>query len=161
MAVVLPNGALPLIQFNVQDTMVGGVSRTSESGASHQAVNVSHRLLERSLPMISPKMRVRAMMAFVAIIALGIWGEQMRRRRAYCLKKSLEHRSKLLMISSHFSHPLMSAADEEKLRRTYPHAAWHLEVSDAYLRCANRPWQPVPPEPDEPFSFPPGKVGVR
>jgi hypothetical protein len=111
--------------------------------------------------MIKPKIRIRALMAIIAIVALGIWGEQMRRRRDYCLKKSLEHRTKLLMMSLHFQHPLMSAAEEEKLRRTYPHAAWHLEVSDAYLRCANQPWQAVPPEPDEPFSFPPGVVPDR
>ena len=111
--------------------------------------------------MIRPKVRIRALMALIAIIAFGIWGEQMRRRRAYCLKKSLEHRSKLLMVSFHFQHPLLSAQQEEKLRRTYPHAAWHLEVSDAYLRCANRSWQPVPPEPEEPVSFPPGEVSAR
>ena len=97
------------------------------------------------------------MMALVAIVALGIWGEQMRRRRAYCLRKSLEHRGKLMMISMHFSHPLMSEKDEERLRRTYPHAAWHLGVSDTYLRHANRPWLPLPPEPEEPFEFPPGR----
>src|SRR5271165_3003686 len=132
-----------------------------KGGANKNDINVCRPLLERSLPMIRPKVRIRALMALVAIIALGLWGEQMRRRRAYCLKKSLEHRSKLIMISFHFQHPLLSAAEEAKLRRTYPHAAWHLEVSDAYLRFANRPWQPVPAEPDEPFSFPPGEVSAR
>jgi hypothetical protein len=107
---------------------------------------------------VRPKLRVRSVMVLVAVVALGVWGEQMMRRRAYCLRKSLEHRSKLMMVSFHFSTPLHTAEEEEKLRRTYPHAAWHLEVSDAYLRCASRPWQPVPPEPPEPFSFPPGQV---
>ena len=111
--------------------------------------------------MVRPKLRVRTLMVLVAVIALGVWGEQMRRRRAYCLRKSLEHRTKLLMTSFHFSQRLLSPEDEEKLRRTYPHAAWHLEVSDAYLRCASRPWQPVPPEPPEPFAFPPGHVPAQ
>jgi hypothetical protein len=79
----------------------------------------------------------------------------------YCLQMSREHRGKLLMISSHFLHPLMSAKDEERLRKTYPHAAWHLSVSDTYLRHASRPWLPVPPEPEEPFGFPPGQVMTR
>ncbi len=108
--------------------------------------------------MARPKIRVGALMALVAVIALGIWGEQMRRRRAYCLRKSLEHRSKLFMTSFHFSHRPLPREAEERWRRTYPHAAWHLAVSDAYLRCAGRPWQSVPPEPPEPSDFPPGKV---
>jgi hypothetical protein len=97
-------------------------------------------------------------MALVAIVAFGIWGEQMRRRRAYCLQKSREHRGKLMMISLHWSHPLMSQEQEEKLRKTYPHAAWHLGVSDTYLRHAAHPWLSVPPEPEEPFEFSPGQV---
>ena len=108
--------------------------------------------------MVRPKLQVRAVMALVAIVAFGIWGEQMRRRRAYCLRMSREHRGKLLMFSYHFSHPLMSADAEEKLRKTYSHAAWHLSVSDTYLRHASRPWLPAPPEPEEPFDFPPGRV---
>jgi hypothetical protein len=108
--------------------------------------------------MMRPKLRIRAAMALIAIVAFGIWGEQMRRRRAYCLRKSFEHRTKLLMISLHFPHPLMSAKKEEELRKTYPHAAWHLSVSDTYLRHARRPWLPMPPEPKEPFEFPPGQV---
>jgi hypothetical protein len=100
-------------------------------------------------------------MALVALVALGMWGEQMRRRRAYCLRKSLEHRSKLLIVSFHCSHRLFSAEVEERLRRTYPHAAWHLEVSDAYLRCASQPWRPVPPEPPEPFEFPVAQIPTR
>lgn len=97
-------------------------------------------------------------MAMVAIVALGIWGEQMRRRRAECLQKSRDHRGKLLMTSLHFSHPLMSEKDEENLRRTYPHAAWHLRVSDTYLRHAGRPWLPVPAEPEEPSDFSSGQA---
>lgn len=109
-------------------------------------------------PVVRPKIRVRAVMALVAIIALGLWGEQMRRRRAYCLQKSLEHRTRLLMVSVHMSHRPLPPEAEERLRRTYPHAAWHLEISDAYLRCASRPWQPEPPEP---FSFPPGQLPAQ
>jgi hypothetical protein len=97
-------------------------------------------------------------MVLVMIVALGLWGEQMRRRRAYCLRKSLEHRSKLYMWSFHASNRLLPPEKEEELRKTYPHAAWHLEVSDAYLRYASRPWQLVPPEPPEPFDFPPGRL---
>lgn len=89
--------------------------------------------------MVRPKLRVRVLMALVAVVAFGIWGEQMRRRRAYCLQKSLEHRTKLIMVSFHMSHAPMSTEAEERLRKTYPHAAWHLAVSDAYLRCARRP----------------------
>jgi hypothetical protein len=111
--------------------------------------------------MVRPKIRVRTVMVLIVIIALGLWGEQMRRRRAYCLRMSREHRGKLLMTSLHFLHPLMSAKDEERLRKTYPHAAWHLSVSDTYLRHASRPWLPVPPEPEEPFDFPPGQVMTR
>ena len=117
--------------------------------------------MERSLPMIRPKMRIRALMAIVAIVALGIWGDQMRRRRHYCLKKSLEHRTKLLMMSFHFQHAIMSASGRRETAEDVSHAAWQLEVSDAYLRCANRPWQAVPPEPDEPFSFLPGEAPAR
>jgi hypothetical protein len=82
----------------------------------------------------------------------------MRQRRAYSLRKSLEHRSKLFMTSLHCSHRLLSTEAEEKLRRSYPHAAWHLDVSDAYLRCASHPWETVPSEPPEPSDFPPGQV---
>jgi hypothetical protein len=97
-------------------------------------------------------------MVLVAIIALGIWGEQIRERRDYCLRMSREHRGKLLMTSLHFSYPRMSAKDEERLRKNYPHAAWHLNVSDTYIYYASRPWLPPPPEPEEPFEFPPGQV---
>jgi hypothetical protein len=97
-------------------------------------------------------------MALVAIIAVGIWGERMRQRRAYCLRMSLEHRGKLYMASFHMQHRLLTAKEEETLRRTYPHAAWHLNVSDTYLHYASRPWLTVPPEPEEPFAFPPGQV---
>ncbi len=108
--------------------------------------------------MVRPRIRVRAVMALVLVVALGLWGEQMRRRRAYCLRRSLEHRSSLYMVSLHMPHRPLPPEAEEKLRRTYPHAAWHLQMSDAYLRCASRPWQSVPPEPPEPFAFPPGRV---
>jgi hypothetical protein len=104
--------------------------------------------------MVRPRFRLRGLMILVAAIGVGMWGEQMRRRRAYCLRKADEHRSKLLMMSFHFSTPRFSPEEEERLRRTYPHAAWHLKVSDAFRRCANRPWEPVPPEPPEPSVFP-------
>jgi hypothetical protein len=108
--------------------------------------------------MVRPKIRISGLMALVAVFALGIWGEQMRQRRAYCLRKSREHRTKLLMTSFHMQHAPMATEAEKELRKTYPHAAWHLTVSDAYLRCARRPWLPVPLEPEEPFAFPPGQV---
>lgn len=107
--------------------------------------------------MLRPKVRVRALMVLIAVIALGIWGEQMRRRRAYCLAKSRVHRSKLFKISGfhiYFSSPLPTPEREEEWRRTYPHAAWHLKLSDAYLHCASHPWEPVPQEPPEPSVFP-------
>jgi hypothetical protein len=93
-------------------------------------------------------------MILVAAIALGIWGEQMRRRRAYCLTMADKHRGLLYMISFHMSHPRLTIRQEEELRRTYPHAAWHLNASDAYRRCASRPREPVPPEPPGPSVFP-------
>lgn len=103
--------------------------------------------------MVRPRFRVRGLMILVAAIALGIWGEQMRRRRAYCLRKAAEHRSRLFMFSFHFQTPPVSPELEEELRRTYPHAAWHLNLSDAYRCCASRPWETVPPEPPEPSVF--------
>jgi hypothetical protein len=62
------------------------------------------------------------------------------------------------MVSFHIGHPPLTTKDEEILRKTYPHAAWHLNVSDTYLYYANHPWLPSPPEPEEPFAFPPGQV---
>src|SRR5262249_12990397 len=58
-------------------------------------------LPERGPPMVRPKIRLRAVMTLVVAIALGLWGEQMRRRRAYCLRKSLEHRTRLTMTGFH------------------------------------------------------------
>jgi hypothetical protein len=107
--------------------------------------------------MARPRVRVRGLMILVAAVALLIGGEQMRRRRVYCLKMADQHRSQLYMISGfHFSIPRSSltAEKEEELRRTYPHAAWHLDLSDAYRQRASRPWEPVPPEPPEPSDFP-------
>jgi hypothetical protein len=96
------------------------------------------------------------LLILVAAVALGIGAEQMRRRRAYCLKMADWHRSRLYMTSFHFAVPRSSLTPEKEaeLRRTYPHAAWHLNVSDAYRRCASRPWEPVPTEPTEPSVFP-------
>jgi hypothetical protein len=108
--------------------------------------------------MLKTRFSIKTLMALVAVIALGIWGEQMRQRRAYCLRKSLEHRSKLLMASFHMAHRPLSAKAEERLRMTYPHAAWHLNASDTYLRHVSRPWLALPPEPVEPHDFPPGRV---
>src|SRR5262245_55668830 len=110
--------------------------------------------------MLRKRFSLKSLMALVAIIALGIWGEQMRRRRAYCLEMADKHRDRLYMNSFHFSIPrsTLTAEKEEELRRTYPHAAWHLNVSDPYLYYASHPWLPPPPEPDEPFEFPPGQV---
>jgi hypothetical protein len=77
-------------------------------------------------------------MILVAAIPLGIWGEQMRRRRAYCLNMAGKHRNQLLMTSFHFSHPRLTTEQEEELRKTYPHTARYLNLSDACRRCANR-----------------------
>jgi len=99
-------------------------------------------------------MRIRTLLLLVAGLALAIWGEQMRRRRAYCLQKALEHRTRLYMVSFHYSHRPLAPEDEQKLSKTYPHAAWHLRVSDRYRWCANHPWEAIPEEPPEPFSFP-------
>lgn len=105
--------------------------------------------------MVRPKVRIRSLMVLVAVIGLGIWGEQMRRRRAYCLRKAAEHRSQLISVSGfHFASAPYSPEAEEELRRTYPHAAWHLELSDAYRRCASHPWEATPSEPPEPSVFP-------
>ena len=35
------------------------------------------------------------------------------------------------MATFHMSHRPLPHEAEEELRRTYPHAAWHLEASDA------------------------------
>ncbi len=108
--------------------------------------------------MLRKRFSLKALLAFVAIIALGIWGEQMWQRRAYCLRMSREHRSKLYMMTFHMSHRPLTIKEEEKLRKTYPHASWHLNVSDTYLYYASHPWLPSPLEPEEPFEFPPGRL---
>src|SRR4051812_20166868 len=105
-------------------------------------------------------------MVVVAVVALGIWGEAMRRRRAYCLEMAEKHRRQLSLPSfriapsgspDRFSLVRLTAQKQEELRKTNPHAggwvqgftaealetlrrtdrhaAWHLNVRDAYLRC--------------------------
>jgi hypothetical protein len=122
-----------------------------------------------------PKFGVRALMVLVAVVALGTWGEQMRRRRAYCLVMAEEHRGRIIMPSGRsFAGPARTEDEElrnrnphaglrgehslteedlEKLRKTDPHVAWHLSVRDADLRCASRPWEALPTEPTEPSDF--------
>jgi hypothetical protein len=115
-------------------------------------------------------------MVVVAVVALGAWGEQMRRRRAYCLVMAEEHRGRIIMPSGRsFVGPARTQDEEElrktnphsglrgehslteqdleKLRKTDPHAVWHLNVRDAYLRCASHPWEALPTEPTEPSDF--------
>jgi hypothetical protein len=65
---------------------------------------------------VTPKLRISGLRAFVAVVALGIWGVQMWRRRAYCLGKSHEHRTTLLMISFHLRHAPMAAKAEKVLQ---------------------------------------------
>ncbi|WP_143206191.1 hypothetical protein [Singulisphaera sp. GP187] len=85
----------------------------------------------------------------------------MRWRRAYCLEKSIEHRSKLFVITFHGKHDPLPPEVEEMWRRRSPHAAWHLAASDVYLGCASHPWRLVPPEPPKPVDFPAGQAPSR
>jgi hypothetical protein len=104
---------------------------------------------ERSLTVVRPKFRVRTLVILVAVIALGLWGEQMRRRRAYCLEMADKHVKK---IRAEFYTGGLKSLDERPMR--HAHAKWHRTLRDAYLRSAGRPWEAVPPEPPEPSVFP-------
>lgn len=105
--------------------------------------------------MVSRRLGVRVLVV-VAIVVLGIYGGQMRRRRAYCLAMAEEHRGRAIMPAGRsFSGPARTAKEEEreknphaglraehsltqahlrKLREMDPHAAWHLNLGDGYLR---------------------------
>lgn len=137
--------------------------------------------------MVRPRLRVRSLMVLVAIVALGVWGEQMMRRRAYCLEMAEKHRSqvfrRVFRLASSRSTNLVTATrltseaekpwdtlphprgafhvkqsstaeGVERLRKGDPHAAWHLNLRDVYLRSASRPWLALPVEPTEPLDFP-------
>ena len=99
--------------------------------------------------MVRPKFRVRTMVVLVAVIALGLWGEQMRRRRAYCLEMADKHQKR---IRAEFSTGGLIDLDEVPMRQA--HVRWHRTLRAAYLRGAGRPWETVPPEPPEPSIFP-------
>jgi hypothetical protein len=104
---------------------------------------------ERSLTVVRPKFRVRTLVILVAVIALGLWGEQMRRRRAYCLEMADKHQTK---IRAEFYNGGLISLDERPMMDA--HLRWHKTSRDAYLRGVGRPWEAVPPEPPEPSVFP-------
>src|SRR3954466_4334927 len=79
--------------------------------------------------MAKPKLRVRALMAVIAVVALGFWGEQMRRRRSYCLEMAAKHRSHLFLPSSRLTAGTLPnrmsfvPLTAEQLRKAQPHPA--------------------------------------
>jgi hypothetical protein len=100
------------------------------------------------------RFRLRTLSILVAVLAFAIAGEQMRRRRAYCMSRAAFHRHMLLAWNGgHMQIPLYSPEVEERMAKRNPHAAWHLRVASAYTRAASQPWVGLPFEPPEPRHF--------
>ena len=97
--------------------------------------------------------RVRGLLGLVAVAALAMGAEGFRRRRAYCLERSTYHRA--LMVSNHGMRSFMvrGPEEEDRIARDDAHAAWHLGVARGFARSADRPWEPIPPEPSEPEDY--------
>jgi hypothetical protein len=130
-----------------------GILLTAETSFFERS---AHRFWNRTeaRPVVSLRLRLRTMMILVAIVAFAMAGETMRRRRAYCLRRALEHRHILLTWNGkHIPNALTRPADEERIASTNPHAAWHLRLVASYRRVASRPWEALPVEAPEPRYF--------
>jgi hypothetical protein len=101
-----------------------------------------------------PKFRVRTALIFVAVLALVMAVENMRRKRAFCLRRAEDHRHILITADGicHL-HILLLPEVEQSLAKVDPHSAWHLGLVAAYRRVASHPWEAQPDEPPEPEHF--------
>ena len=112
------------------------------------------------------RFRLWWMVVAVAVAALILWGETMRRRRVtYEYRASIhatygrqfrEAFEKQSLNVFAFQHgPVFAATPTLRLKW----AEYHENLSRKYERAARHPWETVPPDPTPPEIFPPSSFG--
>jgi hypothetical protein len=106
-----------------------------------------------------PRMTTRRWMIAVAVVALSVAGEQMR-RRAVQYRRQAEHHARIELVCRQTAArlPLMKPSDYEgycgymvrNIRNSPRIAAFHADLRRKYEHAARYPWHPVEPDPPGP-----------
>jgi hypothetical protein len=96
-----------------------------------------------------PRMVIRALMITVAVFALLIGGEQMRRRRAVCLGRAGRYaKMEGLYSAAIASWSPDNPPEDDVAAECRRLLAFYMRRRRGYERAALCPWLPVPSEPD-------------
>lgn len=99
-----------------------------------------------------PRVRVtvRRLMVGVAVTALALAADQVRRRRADYLGRAAINADAEQMSRAYADDARGPHCDPQRVERGDALAAYHAALRLKYERAARRPWLPVAPDPPEP-----------